>query len=560
MVEYISKVLIEAINNNDFKLITEKLSFEERDYFINHIEIIIDGIEEKIDEINESLFFSSLYTSNEVANLLGHIETYGRFKRIAIIAKLSDEQKIQYLDKFLDEEDKVMLIGTLTSDELKIQYLDKFNTDFDKAGIIESLTSDELKIQYLDKFNIDFYKAGIIKSLTSDELKIQYLDKFDDDFYKAGIIKSLTSDELKIQYLDKLNDYHNKIKIISGFKSEDSMLSGLEKIGETKYELFKKIKDNRKISLRTLLFLLSTGNENIKTIINDEEILNKFIGLFNNETASLNKTCIDSALETILSKEFSQNKSDIWEVFSRIKGMSERVEVENITQELLDILKYSQSTKNLVGRELGQFIADFKNDKSFLTKFIVELIDKNPQIKQNALDRLKSITSQYINLQMEDYKIDRKSQIFADNLLGIDKKVERNYLLKYVTEHYDTDTLSSLIYKFYPDKLSSDYFSNGITLKDVLEWKTKDPKNAPKEIKLCFKELNKILIQLYDEHYYKLLSMLKAQESEVKYDDKLEINNSDCLEDILSKCDLKEFFELCSPENSEKYKIIMELY
>ena len=53
--------------------------------------------------------------------------------------------------------------------------------------------------------------------------------------------------------------------------------------------------------------------------------------------------------------------------------------------------------------------------------------------------------------------------------------------------------------------------------------------------------------------------MLKAQESEVKYDDKLEINNSDGLEDILSKYNLKEFFELCSPENSEKYKIIRNL-
>mgnify|MGYP003303891526 CR=1 FL=1 len=637
MGEHIRDVLNEAVDNNNLKLITERLSFEERDYLVNHVDVFYDFLGEKMNNVDELLLFSSLYTLNEAMSLLDNIETYTSYKKLAIILKLpTDELKIKYLDKLSDEEkivvingfndeklkiqclDKISddkqkadIINELSDDKLKIQYLDKINDDGAKANIINKLSDDELKIQYLDKINDDGAKANIINKLSDDELKIQCLDKINDDFCKAYIIeglsndklkiqcldkinddvqkaiiikklsddklkiqcldkinddvqkaiviKDLSDDKLKIQYLDKVSEDSYKIDIISSFKSEDLILSGLEKIGEPKIEQFKRIKNCCNISLHTQLSLMNLYNKNINRIIHDEGICNKFIALFNSSTASLNKTYIDSVLEAILSKEFSQNKSDVWEVFSRIKGMSERGEVENITQELFDILKYSQNTKNLVGRELGQFITDFKNDKNFLTNFIIELIDKNPQIRQNALDRLKKVTSQYINLQMEDYKIGRKYQIFADNLLKINRKVERNYLLKYITEHYDTNALNSLIGRFYPEKLSLDYFSNGITLKDVLEWKTKDPKNAPKEIKLCFKELNKILIQLYEEHYDEMLNMLKAPESEIKYDEKLEINNSVVLSTMLSECDLEEFFELCSSENSEKYKIIMDL-
>lgn len=560
MVEHIKDVLNEAIDNNNLKLITERLSFEERDYLANHtMDAVDEWLYEKIDnDFDVYLFVSSFYTLKEAMSLLDNIETYTSTKKVAIISKLpTDELKIKYLDKLSDEEKEAVIIG-FNDDKLKIQYLDGMD-DYSKLSIINSFTSGELKVQYLDKIDSDYYKLEVIEGLSDDKLKIQCVDKLDSSYDRICVIKRLSDDKLKVQFLNRIRYHNGQIDIISSIKSEDLILSSLEQIEEPLIEQYKKIKNDCNINLSAQLSMFMSNNKNFYLIIYDKEACDKFIALFNSSTASLNKTYIDSVLETILSKEFSQNKSDVWEVFSRIKGMSERGEVENITQELFDILKYSQNTKNLVGRELGQFITDFKNDKNFLTNFIIELIDKNPQIRQNALDRLKKVTSQYINLQMEDYKIGRKSQIFTDNLLKINRKVERNYLLKYITEHYDTNTLSSLIGRFYPEKLSLDYFSNGITLKDVLEWKTKDPKNAPKEIKLCFKELNKILIQLYEEHYDELFSMLKAPESEIKYDEKLEINNSIVLSNILSEYNLEEFFALCSPKNSKKYKVIMDL-
>ncbi len=63
--------------------------------------------------------------------------------------------------------------------------------------------------------------------------------------------------------------------------------------------------------------------------------------------------------------------------FYNKKGMSDRKEVDNITKELINIIQYCQSTKNLVGKRFKRFFLDsYVKDKSTLSKFIIELIDQ----------------------------------------------------------------------------------------------------------------------------------------------------------------------------------------
>ncbi len=514
----------------------------------------IQALDKIEDDFYRFTVINNLKTDELKIQALDKFE-HDSFKFDVIYNLKTDELKIQALDKLETDDNKSLIINSLKTDELKIQALDKLKHDYNKFVFIEVFKTAELKIQGLDKLETDYYKSLIIEEFQTDELKLQCLDKLEDESYRFGIIKRFRTNKLKIQCLDKLEKASSKSKILSAFKSDDSILSFLIELEDKNAEKHKKIKDICQIKYKDQL-----SSNYSKIIVSNEEIFNKFITLFNHSNAILNKQQIDTVLETVLPKEFQQNKKEVWEIFSRIKRMSNKGEVDNITQELLTIIKYSKNTKNLVGKELKQFIIDIQNDSNFLKNFIIKLVDQSkPKVRELALDKLKMITSQYINIQMEDYKIDRKKQIFTDNLLGIDRKVDRNYLLKYITEHYDTDTLSNLIEKFYPEPLSSNAFTNGITLKEVLEWKTKDPKNAPKEIKLGFKGLNKILVQLYDEHYDKLYAMLKAPKSEIKYDEKLEIDNSTKLAELLLTCNLNEFLELCLKENHEKYKKIMDV-
>ena len=70
MGEHIRDVLNEAVDNNNLKLITERLSFEERDYLVNHVDVFYDFLGEKMNNVDELLLFSSLYTLNEAMSLL----------------------------------------------------------------------------------------------------------------------------------------------------------------------------------------------------------------------------------------------------------------------------------------------------------------------------------------------------------------------------------------------------------------------------------------------------------------------------------------------------------
>lgn len=524
----------------------------------------------------------------------------------------SDELKIKYLDKFGDNIysiSKILIVESLDSLELKISCLDKLDYD-EKLEVVKKLDSQESKISCLDMFD-DLGKFEIVEGLDSPELKISCLDKL--SYYrKFDIVKNLDSSELKISCLDMF-DGPEKFKIVESFDSPELKISCLEKLSKTQkvniianlgkgtdelkisyldmfdgpeksviissldnLELIRGFLDKFDSSTKILVvsalnsFELKIGcldkltdKEKAQVIaglgkgMNKLKIdcLDKFCAIFNSDNFKMDKGAIDSTLESILLKEFMYEKSDIWQTFSSLKGMCERGEVSSVRAKLIDIINYTKGSKNLAGGDLKNFILDYDRDNSMLDDFISQLIKSdNPLVLENTMNKLKSITGPYINLNIEDYKNLRKKEIYADDsLLRIDRKIDRNFLIKNVIENNNFDTLKNFIGRYYTDRLTPDIL-------EALKWRKENPSNAPKEIKRYFKEINNIFVSLYDNHYVELSNLLNALHGDILYDNKyFMIDNTELVDSVLRGCDLSGICELCSDSDEKRYNMLLEL-
>ena len=635
MIEHISEVFSEVASTSDYSLIREKLSFEEKNYFLSNTSLFefSDDISKIFEEDKQALFLANYYKNDEALGLLKQISNYDNVLGVAAISSLSDDSiKMQYLDKvnyndiketiilsFSNDENKIRcldkvegssifsVINSLKTNEDKIKCLDKLQGDFERskivgtfdndddkikglnkikdeecrATIISGFLDDEKKTQYLDGINNEQHRTRIILSFKNDEEKIRYLDKISTDEFKEEVITGLLYDEDKIRCLDKIKNDSYKAKIISGFKSKEKRIETLSRIKDGHglstvinsigtdeelsemlkgmnfdyYSAYEKIKASTSVADKTLLRLTYEDNETFRTVLENEEALNKFVEFFKtlNESSVIDKSNIDSVLEAVILKEFSQKQADVWNIFSTIKGMADRREVDDITRELYSILKYSETTKNFVGGDLQKFKNEFVLDSESLKRFVIDLVSGDVDTRKAALDRLKEITSQYINLKIEDYKIGRKKEIYDRNLLNINKKIDRNFLIKHVIENNDKDTLINLIRKFYSNRLTPD-------IESALEYRITDPKNAPKEVKAYFKEINNIFVDLYNNYYRELCNLFKIDEvKEIKYDENIMIDNSSVINLLFSTNNLNEVCHLCLHGNPLEYDRVINL-
>ena len=635
MIEHISEVFSEVASTSDYSLIREKLSFEEKNYFLSNTSLFefSDDISKIFEEDKQALFLANYYKNDEALGLLKQISNYDNVLGVAAISSLSDDSiKMQYLDKvnyndiketiilsFSNDENKIRcldkvegssifsVVDSLKTDEDKIKCLDKVEGDFERSKIVETFDNDDDKIkglnkikdeerratiisgflddekktQYLDGINNEQHRTRIILSFKNDEEKIRYLDKISTDEFKEEVITGLLYDEDKIRCLDKIKNDSYKAKIISGFKSKEKRIETLSRIKDGHglstvinsigtdeelsemlkgmnfdyYSAYEKIKASTSVADKTLLRLTYEDNETFRTVLENEEALNKFVEFFKtlNESSVIDKSNIDSVLEAVILKEFSQKQADVWNIFSTIKGMADRREVDDITRELYSILKYSETTKNFVGGDLQKFKNEFVLDSESLKRFVIDLVSGDVDTRKAALDRLKEITSQYINLKIEDYKIGRKKEIYDRNLLNINKKIDRNFLIKHVIENNDKDTLINLIRKFYSNRLTPD-------IESALEYRITDPKNAPKEVKAYFKEINNIFVDLYNNYYRELCNLFKIDEvKEIKYDENIMIDNSSVINLLFSTNNLNEVCHLCLHGNPLEYDRVINL-
>ena len=635
MIEHISEVFSEVASTSDYSLIREKLSFEEKNYFLSNTSLFefSDDISKIFEEDKQALFLANYYKNDEALGLLKQISNYDNVLGAAAISSLSDDSiKMQYLDKvnyndiketiilsFSNDENKIRcldkvegssifsVINSLKTNEDKIKCLDKLQGDFERSKIVETFDNDDDKIkglnkikdeerratiisgflddekktQYLDGINNEQHRTRIILSFKNDEEKIRYLDKISTDEFKEEVITGLLYDEDKIRCLDKIKNDSYKAKIISGFKSKEKRIETLSRIKDGHelstvinsigtdeelskvlkgmnfdyYSAYEKIKASTSVADKTLLRLTYEDNETFRTVLENEEALNKFVEFFKalNESSVIDKSNIDSVLEAVILKEFSQKQADVWNIFSMIKEMADRREVDDITRELYSILKYSETTKNFVGGDLQKFKNEFVLDNESLKRFVIDLVSGDVDTRKAALDRLKEIASQYINLKIEDYKIGRKKEIYDRNLLNINKKIDRNFLIKHVIENNDKDTLINLIRKFYSNRLTPD-------IESALEYRITDPKNAPKEVKAYFKEINNIFVDLYNNHYRELCNLFKIDEvKEIKYDENIMIDNSSVINLLFSTNNLNEVCHLCLHGNPLEYDRVINL-
>ena len=634
MIEHISEVFSEVASTSDYSLIREKLSFEEKNYFLSNTSLFefSDDISKIFEEDKQALFLANYYKNDEALGLLKQISNYDNVLGAAAISSLSDDSiKMQYLDKvnyndiketiilsFSNDENKIRcldkvegssifsVVDSLKTDEDKIKCLDKLQGDFERSKIVETFDNDDDKIkglnkikdeecratiisgflddekktQYLDGINNEQHRTRIILSFKNDEEKIRYLDKISTDEFKEEVITGLLYDEDKIRCLDKIKNDSYKAKIISGFKSKEKRIETLSRIKDGHelstvinsigtdeelskvlkgmnfdyYSAYEKIKASTSVADKTLLRLTYEDNETFRTVLENEEALNKFLEFFKalNESSVIDKSNIDSVLEAVILKEFSQKQADVWNIFSMIKEMADRREVDDITRELYSILKYSETTKNFVGGDLKKFKNEFVLDNESLKRFVIDLVSGDVDTRKAALDRLKEITSQYINLKIEDYKIGRKKELYG--LLDIDRKIDRNFLIKNVIENNDLMTLTNLIKRFYPDRLTPD-------IESALEYRITDPKNAPREVKAYFKEINNIFVDLYNNHYKELCESFKRDGvEEIKYDENIKSDNSSAINLLFSSTDnLNEICRLCLHGNPLEYDRVINL-
>ena len=187
---HIKSVLNEVIRTNNFNLISQNLSFEEKIWLTStteNIESVIDELDEEDQQIlynvGFEVIFKKLYKENELSLLLQSFDNLNELNKALIILSMSnDELKVKYLDKVTNENYISNIIFNFESDELKVKYLDKLTDE----GYISSFKSDEI------------FKFKVISSFKSDELKVKYLDKLTDENYIFNVISSFKSDELKI--------------------------------------------------------------------------------------------------------------------------------------------------------------------------------------------------------------------------------------------------------------------------------------------------------------------------------------------------------------------------
>ena len=540
----------------------------------------IKGLNKIKDEECRATIISGFLDDEKKTQYLDSI-TSEYYKAMIVSSFLDDEKKIKCLDKIGTDECRKIIIETFDNDDDKIKGLNKIKDEECRATIISDFLNDEKKTQYLDGINNEQYRTRIILSFKNDEEKIRCLDKISTDEFKEEVITGLLYDEEKIRCLDKIKNDSYKAKIISGFKSKEKRIETLSRIKDGHelstlinsigtdeelsemlkgmnfeyYSAYGKIKASTSVADKTLLRLTYEDNETFRTVLENEEALNKFVEFFKalNESSVIDKSNIDSVLEAVILKEFSQKQADVWNIFSTIKGMADRREVDDITRELYSILKYSETTKNFVGGDLEKFKNEFVLDSESLKRFVIDLVSGDVDTRKAALDRLKEITSQYINLKIEDYKIGRKKEIYDRNLLNINKKIDRNFLIKHVIENNDKDTLINLIRKFYSNRLTPD-------IESALEYRITDPKNAPKEVKAYFKEINNIFVYLYNNHYRELCNLFKIDEvKEIKYDENIMIDNSSVINLLFSTNNLNEVCHLCLHDNPLEYDRVINL-
>ena len=77
MIEHIKAVFKEVVETSDYSLIREKLSLEERNYFLSNTSLFDFSEDiELLEADQQALFFSNFYKNDEALEVLKKIDNY----------------------------------------------------------------------------------------------------------------------------------------------------------------------------------------------------------------------------------------------------------------------------------------------------------------------------------------------------------------------------------------------------------------------------------------------------------------------------------------------------
>ena len=432
-----------------------------------------------------------------------HLQNLSNHEKITALALSldSDKLKLEYLDRIIDEYDKVRVLKSIKDDMLKLQHLYTIKSDYMKTDIIASVKDDKIKKQYLNSYsNNDDAKLNIIASLEDNELKLQYLDSlttekaksqliirtgddnlkiqylsiFQDEYIKSNVISTLRDDKLKLQYLESIKYIYAKANIIASLKDNKLILEHLKNLpdDEVKKWIIENIRD-LKTKTEALIFLDDLTSycinadwlNKVKNINDDihKEIIKKI--------AQENNLNYDNLLRIFL--KFGYSIKNIGNNLSKIVNLKPD-EFEKIIQ-IIDIGKKSKLTMTdvkdisetlyereyrinnradlLIFSRLQHSISNKnKNEILNILSKINEIIDINNILKENNInpntfiesllenkniDVLHIITDKYLDKKRELYKIEKRKTI--TNELNLDYDFDKKYLLSKLFQKYDVN-------------------------------------------------------------------------------------------------------------------------
>lgn len=189
-------------------------------YIIKHIESLLTV--EQLKYFQESLLTHYVaFTSNDE---LKKEKTLKAINKSGILNwDNSLNYTVEYLIKYINDDDFILNLLTSSKDQLKISSQIKL--------VIALKNNDEIKLSYIDKVKKSPYKLlELIKSIKSDELKLKLFEEYKESFEEEEIqledlLPSLQSDYVKFQYLiehcDKCKKLYYK-KILYTLQSEEA--------------------------------------------------------------------------------------------------------------------------------------------------------------------------------------------------------------------------------------------------------------------------------------------------------------------------------------------------
>ena len=483
MVEHIREVFIESINNNNFKLITEKLSLEERKYLVEHAEDIFAYEEDKevVDKLEDNFdsFISNLFTSDERTNLIENIETCSEMMQELLIDDMPPNKALEYLDK-VSEYARGKIVSKLPPEEAT-KYFDKIG-EYARGEIVSKLSPEEAT-KYFDKIN-EYARGKIVSKLPPEEA-IKYLDKID-EYTREEIVKKLPPEEavkhldlvphlslpVKAEMISKLKEPIDRIKLLSKEFSDltkEYILTGInvvevlktyeEKIKyfdnlplKSKYDVALNFKEPiNKIKYMDEEFTeeqktdILAGIDVVEVLKTDEEKIKYLDKLPENYRASI----ISSFSKPITKIEYLDRVSNI---------ESKKFILNSINEPITEILKTDEEKiKYLDGFPENYRVSIINSFSKPTTK--IEYLDKiSDEIGKNTvLDSIENLMTEVLNTKEERMKYfplltnKYKTEVILDF-----KDEEKIKYLKEVSDYFKVQIISSIkgFDKFSPSVVS----------------------------------------------------------------------------------------------------------